>query len=114
MRSTCRAIFCRNRLQRTPGRPPNRRQGCARAHGLPNEREASMFKIILHANDGSDHAFKALELAIDLAKRDGAELHMVSVEEIPAMAEFIEEIRETHAVAARRFHGVMQRARRMA
>jgi nucleotide-binding universal stress UspA family protein len=73
-----------------------------------------MFKIILHANDGSDHAFKALELAIDLAKRDGAELHMVSVEEIPAMPEFIEEIRETHGVAARRFHGVVQRARRLA
>lgn len=73
-----------------------------------------MFKTILHANDGSDHAFKALVLAVNLAKRDVAELHMVSVEEIPPMPEFIEEIRETRAIAARRFHGVIQRARGMA
>jgi nucleotide-binding universal stress UspA family protein len=73
-----------------------------------------MFKTILHANDGSDHAFRALDLAIGLARRDGAAMHMVSVEEIPPMPEFIEEIRETHGVAARRFHGVLQRARSMA
>ena len=42
-----------------------------------------MFNKILHANDGSDHAFKALAMAVALAKRETAELHMVSVEEIP-------------------------------
>jgi nucleotide-binding universal stress UspA family protein len=73
-----------------------------------------MFSKILHANDGSDHAFKALELAIMLAKQNGAELHMICVKEIPHMAEFIEEIRETRGTAARYFHGVVQRARGMA
>jgi nucleotide-binding universal stress UspA family protein len=42
-----------------------------------------MFKKILHANDGSANAFDALSLALDLAKENGAELHMVSVEEVP-------------------------------
>jgi nucleotide-binding universal stress UspA family protein len=70
-----------------------------------------MFKTILHANDGSDHAFKAFDLALGLARRDDATLHMISVEEIPPMPEFIEEVRETRGTAARRFHGVIQRAR---
>jgi nucleotide-binding universal stress UspA family protein len=39
---------------------------------------------------------------------------MVSVEEIDYMPEFIEEIREEIGTAARRFHGVLQRARAMA
>ncbi len=73
-----------------------------------------MFKTILHANDGSDHAFKALEMAVALAKRETAELHMVSVEEIPSMPEFIEEIRQAQGIAARRFHTVLQRSRAMA
>ena len=73
-----------------------------------------MFKKILHANDGSDPAFRALQLAITIAKQNGADLHSVSVEEIPPMPEFIEEVRETRGVAARRFHPVLQRARAMA
>jgi nucleotide-binding universal stress UspA family protein len=73
-----------------------------------------MFKIILHANDGSDHAFKALDMAVALALRETAELHMVSVEEIPLMPEFIEEVREEQGTAARRFHTVLQRARAIA
>ena len=40
--------------------------------------------------------------------------HMVSVEEIDYMPEFIEEVREETGTAARRFHRVLQRARRMA
>jgi len=73
-----------------------------------------MFKKILQANDGSDPAFRALQLAITIAKQNGAELHSVSVEEIPPMPEFIEEVRETRGIAARRFHPVLQRARAMA
>jgi nucleotide-binding universal stress UspA family protein len=73
-----------------------------------------MFKKILHANDGSDQAFKALVLAIEIAKQNGAELHMVSVEEIPSMPNSIEEVRETTGIAARRFHTVLQKARAMA
>lgn len=39
---------------------------------------------------------------------------MVSVEEIDYVPEFIEEVREETGTAARRFHGVIQRARAMA
>jgi nucleotide-binding universal stress UspA family protein len=41
-----------------------------------------MFAKILHGNDGSEHAFHALELALRIATENGAELHMVCVEEI--------------------------------
>ena len=39
---------------------------------------------------------------------------MVSIEEIDYLPEFIEEVREETGSAARRFHGVLQRARAMA
>jgi nucleotide-binding universal stress UspA family protein len=73
-----------------------------------------MFSKILHANDGSEHAFHALALALAIAQQNDSELHMVSVEEIDYMPEFIEEVREETGRAARRFHGVLQRARAMA
>jgi len=73
-----------------------------------------MFTKILHANDGSDHAFKAFSFALEIAKQNGSELHMVSVEEIPYMPEYIEEVREERGTAARRFHAVLQRSRAMA
>src|SRR6266571_4523323 len=73
-----------------------------------------MFKRILHANDGSDHAFGALALALRIAKEGNSELHMVCVEEIDYMPEFIEEVREEAKSAARRFHPALQRARAMA
>lgn len=38
-----------------------------------------MCRKILVANDGSPGALKALAAAIELAKRDGAALHMVTV-----------------------------------
>jgi nucleotide-binding universal stress UspA family protein len=73
-----------------------------------------MFSKILHANDGSEHAFHALAIALALAKQNNSDLHMVSVEEIDYMPEFIEEVREETGTAARRFHKVVQRARSMA
>jgi len=73
-----------------------------------------MFGKILHANDGSEHAFHALSLALALAKQNNSELHMISVEEIDYMPAFIEEVREETGTAARRFHSVLQRARAMA
>jgi nucleotide-binding universal stress UspA family protein len=73
-----------------------------------------MFAKILHANDGSEHAFHALSLALAVAKQNNAELHMVSVEEIDYIPEFIEEVRQETGTAARRFRGVIQRARAMA
>lgn len=73
-----------------------------------------MFSKILHANDGSEQAFTALQFAMTIAKQNNAELHMVCIEEIPPMPEFIEEVRETRGTAARRFHSVTQRARKLA
>jgi len=77
-------------------------------------RGGQMSSKILHANDGSEHAFHALAMAIAMAKQNNSELHMVSVEEINYMPEFIEEVREETGTAARRFHKVLQRARAMA
>lgn len=73
-----------------------------------------MFRKILCANDGSERAFRALALAITMAKENKAELHMVCVEEIDYIPEFIEEVREEIGVAARRFHKVLQRSCTMA
>jgi nucleotide-binding universal stress UspA family protein len=73
-----------------------------------------MFSKILHANDGSDQAFMALKFAMTIAKQNSAELHMVCIEEIPPMPEYIEEVREARGTAARRFHGVTQRAHKLA
>ena len=52
-----------------------------------------MFATILHANDGSEPAFKALLRAIELAEQNKSSLHMALVEEVPSMPDFIEEIR---------------------
>jgi nucleotide-binding universal stress UspA family protein len=73
-----------------------------------------MFSKILHANDGSEHAFHALAMALAIAKQNNSDLHMVSVEEIDYMPDFIEEVREETGTAARRFHKVLQRARTVA
>jgi nucleotide-binding universal stress UspA family protein len=73
-----------------------------------------MFTRILHANDGSENAFNALALALKIAKQNGAELHMISVEEIDYLPETMGDIREETGVAARRFHGVVNRSRSMA
>jgi nucleotide-binding universal stress UspA family protein len=73
-----------------------------------------MFSKILHANDGSEHAFNALALALKIAKQSGADLHMVSVEEIDYLPETMEDIREETLVAGRRFHTVINRSRAMA
>jgi nucleotide-binding universal stress UspA family protein len=73
-----------------------------------------VFSKILHANDGSEPAFRAFAMALAMAKQNNSDLHMVSVEEIDYMPEFIEEVREETGTAARRFHKVLQRARAMA
>jgi nucleotide-binding universal stress UspA family protein len=73
-----------------------------------------MFGKILHANDGSEHAFNALSLALAIARQNKSELHMICVEEIDYIPEFIEEVRQEAGTAARRFHKAVQRARAMA
>jgi nucleotide-binding universal stress UspA family protein len=76
--------------------------------------EGEMFNTIVIANDGSDHAFQALDLALTLAKERNADLHMISVEEIPYLPGTIEEVREETGAAGRRFHSVINQARSMA
>jgi nucleotide-binding universal stress UspA family protein len=73
-----------------------------------------MFRTVLHANDGSEPAFRALALAVSIARQNTATLHLVCVEEIPPMPEYLEEIREAKGTAARRFHTVVESARRLA
>jgi nucleotide-binding universal stress UspA family protein len=73
-----------------------------------------MFSKILHANDGSEPAFHALSLALAIAQQNHSELHMISVEEINHMPEFIADVREEAGTAARRFHGAVQHAHAMA
>ena len=52
-----------------------------------------MFSHIVVANDGSEGGFKALAMACDLAKRDGAVLEMISVEVLPNFPASIDETR---------------------
>ncbi len=69
-----------------------------------------MFKKILHANDGSESAFHAFSLAIALAEQNQSELHMVCVEELPNLPEFIADVRDTKEAADRRYGVVLRRA----
>ncbi len=50
-----------------------------------------MFKKILIGYDGSEGAEKALKVAIDIAKRYSAELHVISVATVPEYFELREE-----------------------
>jgi nucleotide-binding universal stress UspA family protein len=76
--------------------------------------ERPMFGRILQANDGSENAYHALALALAIAQQNQSELHMVCVEEVSYLPEFIEEVRQEAGTAARRYHGVLQRSRAMA
>jgi len=53
-----------------------------------------MFSKILIANDGSDGAAHALSTAIALAKKHDADLHMISVEELPRFPASVDEVIE--------------------
>ncbi len=73
-----------------------------------------MFAKILHANDGSDGAFKAFGVALDLAALCHAELHMVCVEEVPYLPTTIDEVVEQEDEEKRRFAPVIQRVQKLA
>lgn len=70
-----------------------------------------MFRKILHANDGSEGAFKALATALGMAKRYRTELHMVSVEETQWVPGTREEVIGEKELANRKFDGVIRRAK---
>jgi nucleotide-binding universal stress UspA family protein len=75
-----------------------------------------MFRKILNANDGSPNAFKALEMACDLAAKYAAELHVILVEETAAMpdTDMIGEIEQRKAVEDKLVRAEIKRARSMA
>ena len=73
-----------------------------------------MPKKILHGLDGSEGTFKALAEALELAQKCSAELHTISVEELPRYPGAIGEVIEEKAVANGKFGGVVDKAREMA
>ena len=73
-----------------------------------------MFARIVVANDGSEGGFKALAMACNLAKRDGAALHMISVEELPDFPASIDEFVEAKDTENHKYHDVLERAREIA
>ena len=64
--------------------------------------------------DGSEGAFKALKEAIILTKILGAELHLISVEEMPQYAGTIGGVIEEKEAANGRFGEIIKEARDMA
>ena len=77
-------------------------------------RQSPVYAKILHANDGSEYAFRALKQALAIAKQSSSELHMVSVEETGHSPERTEELRDETDAASRRSHGILERAHKMA
>ena len=60
-----------------------------------------MFSKILTANDGSENAFKALDVAAEIARRFQADLQVILVEEITLLVDTVEEVRLRKAVEDR-------------
>jgi nucleotide-binding universal stress UspA family protein len=73
-----------------------------------------MHKKILHGLDGSENSFKALVEAVRLANLYGAELHCISIEEIPRYSETMGELLEEKALANEKFSGVIKKAKEIA
>lgn len=72
------------------------------------------YRRILHGLDGSDGCFRALEHAIELAKRYGGELHTISVEEVPHYPGTVGEVIEAKQAANGTYGQAMQRAKQIA
>jgi nucleotide-binding universal stress UspA family protein len=73
-----------------------------------------MPRKILHGLDGSEGAFKALEEAVNLAKISGAELHTISVEEVPHYPGTVGEVIEEKQTANSKYGEIVAKARQMA
>lgn len=74
-----------------------------------------MFNKILVANDGSEGAKKAVQVAVDVAKRYQADLHQLSVEEhLPHYAATVGEVVEAKQEAAQYFRKVIREAELLA
>jgi len=74
-----------------------------------------MFEKILVAHDGSKGAQKAFEVALEIAARSDAELHMISVQEkLPRQAQVISEIVDVKEIEDSYFERVAEEAKRRA
>jgi nucleotide-binding universal stress UspA family protein len=73
--------------------------------------EIDVYRRILAANDGSAGGLKAFAAAVALARRDGAEVHMISVEELPRFPASIDEVAEEEAEAEHHLAPVLAAAR---
>jgi nucleotide-binding universal stress UspA family protein len=73
-------------------------------------KEVEVYKRILVANDGSPGALKALAAALAMARSNGAELHMITVEELPRFPATIDEIDEEKTGANHRLAPVIAAA----
>ena len=70
-----------------------------------------MYRKILAANDGSPGGRKAFAAAVALARSNGAELHMITVEELPRFPASIDEIDEEKTEANHRLAPMIAVAR---
>jgi len=70
-----------------------------------------VYKRILVANDGSPGGLKALTAALAIARSNDAELHMITVEELPRFPATIDEIDEEKTEANHRLAPVIAAAR---
>jgi nucleotide-binding universal stress UspA family protein len=73
-----------------------------------------MYTKILVANDDSPGGQKALTAAIGCAGQLSAELHMITVEELPRIPASIDEVAEEKAEANHRFAAVIEAAKTQA
>ena len=73
-----------------------------------------MFNKILIANDGSAGATRALNTAIELARRLHSPLHMVCVEELPRFPASVDEVVEEETEARKMFDAVIMSSRKQA
>jgi nucleotide-binding universal stress UspA family protein len=73
-----------------------------------------MFRKIIIGSDGSEGAARALSAAINLAKMHNADLHMVSVEELPQFPASVGEVIEEKVAANHFFENVITRAKAQA
>jgi nucleotide-binding universal stress UspA family protein len=72
------------------------------------------FQRILAANDGSENAFKALGAACDLAAKYQAELHVILVEEVPALPLTLSEVQDVKASEDRQVRTHIKRSESIA
>ena len=72
------------------------------------------YKKILHGLDGSEGSFKALESALEIAARCGAELHTISVEEVPHYPGTVGEVVEAKDMENGRYAKAVAKAQSMA